>query len=234
MAKLKAPKSASRRKRDTGQDGAGGWFERVQAFYYAHKNLVTGLAVATILAVAGILGFNYIQGERSKQAGELLGGIIMRYESGDYRAALDGSGEALGLLDIVDQYGGTSAGNLARFYAGDALFRLGEYDQALTYFEDFNAKEDLVGASAAAGQAAIYESRQDYEQAGALYRRAAGMENNRLRSPVYLVAAARAYGEGGRYEEAAEALETALELYPDSDLQDEVEFRLGYVKARMN
>ncbi len=234
MAKLKAPKSVTRRTADAGRDGPRGWVERAQDFYFERKSLVTGLAAAVIIIVAGILGFNYIQGERVRQAEELLGGIIMHYENGDYRTALDGSGETLGLLDIIDQYGSLSAGNMARFYAGDALFRLGNYDEALVYFEAFDAKDNLVGASAIAGQAAIYELRQDYEQAGALYRRAAGMEDNSLRSPVYLVAASRAYSEAGQFERAEEALETAIEQYPDTDLEDEIEFRLGFVRVRMN
>lgn len=234
MSKLKAPKSVASRSGSAGQTGTGGWIDQAQALYYGHKNLVTGGAVAIIVLIAGILGFNYIQGERARQAEELLGGIIMHYEGGDYRTALDGSGETLGLIDLIEQYGGTPSGNMARFYAGDALFRLADYDESLVYFAAFDAKDDIMGASAVAGQAAIYELQQDYRRAGALYRRAAGMEDNKLRTPVYLIAAARAYSEGGQFHEAEEMLEMIIEQYPDTDLQNEVEFRLGFVRARMN
>src|SRR5690606_17436511 len=96
-------------------------------------------------------------------------------------------------LEIADEYGSTDAGNLARFYAADALFRLGEYDRALEYFRKYDEDDGLIGASAIAGEAAIRENKGEYEAAGDLYRRAALHYENELRSPEYLLQAARAY-----------------------------------------
>ena len=233
MATLKAPKTISKR-RELRKDAATSVFVRAQESFYTHRSLFVGLGAGIVAIVLGILGYSYVQGARADQAEEILGGIILHYEREDFRVALDGSGEDIGLLDIIDQYGSTPAGNMARFYAADALFRLREYDKALALFEDFDGGGDIVGASVLAGQAAIYEMKAAFDRAGDLFRRAANAEDNRLLSPEYLKSAARAYESAGQYSDAEAALLMIRERYPDSALEEELDFHLGRVRARMN
>ena len=233
MARLKGPKSITPQSKDAAGSKAGWWWT-VREFYEEQKRLVTWLGAGAAVVIAGILGFNYIRGAQADSADELLGSVLKYYEDGDFRTALEGTGETLGLLDIIDQHGGTPAGNMARFYAGDALFRVADYEGALEHFERFDASSDIVGASAVAGTAAILEINGDFERAGDLYRRAAGMDENFLHGPRYLVASARAYIQAEDYAEAESVLEEVQEQYPGSELSDEVTFQLGYVRARLN
>ena len=206
----------------------------LRAFYEEQKRLITWLGVGAAVIVAGIFGFNYIQGAQSRSADEALGSILKHYEAADYRIALEGTGETLGLLDVTDRYGGTAAGNLARFYAGNALFRLADYAGALEHFEQFDADDDIVGASVVAGRAAIYEMNGEFERAAELYERAAGMQFNLVHGPRYLMSSARAYMQTEAYDKAENVLEEIRDQYPDSDLADEVTYQLGFVRARLN
>ncbi len=231
MSKMKAPKGVTGQRSSQRAESGKHWYEPVLAAYYGNRRVFTGAAIGVLLVIAGIFGFNYIQGERDAQAQEFLGAIILEYERGDYRIALDGSGETLGLLDIIDRYGSTPAGNTARFYAGNALFELEEYDQALAQFEDFNASDDFLGASATAGRAAIHEMQGDFSIAADLFKRAAEMDDNEVQSPYYLRSAARAYVEAGELDVAEEVILEAKEDYPETDLADEFDYMLGLVLA---
>ena len=157
----------------------------------------------------------------------------MYFERGEYRTALDGSGELLGLSDIIDMYGSTRPGNLARFYAADAAFRLGEYDQSFQWFKAFRGKGGVLEASALEGQAAIYEDRELYQDAAEYYERAARISDDALRSPEYLKKAARAYRKQHAYEKAEAALLQIREDYPDSDVAQDLDFHLGLVRAKL-
>ncbi|MYJ44226.1 MAG: tetratricopeptide repeat protein [Rhodothermaceae bacterium] len=231
MAKMKAPKGVTGQRGSQRAESSKSWYTPILAAYYGNRNVFTGIAIGVIAVIAGIFGFNYIQGERNTQAQERLGAIILEYERGEYQVALDGSGETLGLLDIIDRYGSSPAGNTARFYAGNALFELEEYEQALEQFENFNASDDFLGASATAGRAAIHEMQGVYSLAADLFKRAAEMDDNQVQSPYYLRSAARAYVESGELDTAEEIILEAKERYPETDLVDEFDYMLGLVLA---
>ena len=232
MATLKAPKTISKRQ-ELRKDAATTVFVKIQEFFYDNRTLIYGIAVGTVVVILAIVGYVFLQGQRDLQAQEQLGGIIMVYEQGDYRAALDGTAEAPGLLTIIDEYGGSATGNMARFYAADALFRLGEYDQALDFFQDFDGGADVIGASALAGEAAIYEIKEDHARAGDLFSRAASLVDNPLSAPGYLMSAGRAYEKAEQYEEARDAYLLIQEQYPDSPAAQGLEFYLGRVNVKV-
>ena len=223
------------RRQGSRSEAKSSWYTPLLALYLQSRSLVTAIAIGVVLVIAGIIGFNYIQDTRNTQAQEFLGAILLEYERSNYRIALDGSGELLGLTDIVERYGSTPAGNTARFYAANAHFELKEYDQALGHFTDFKASDDFLGASATAGRAAIYELQGDYQRSGDLFRRAADMDDeNVVRAPYYLRSAARAYVESGELDAAKEVILDAKKSYPETDLLDEFNYMLGMVIARQS
>ncbi len=232
MAKIKAPKRSLGQTTNQKSESTTGWYTPILALYYENRRIVTALAIGIIVIIGGIFGYNYIQGERDAQAQELLGEIILEFERGEYRIALDGSGDIIGIIDIIDRYGGTLAGNTARFYAGNAYFELQEYDLALEQFENYDASDDFIGASATAGRAAIHELQGDFTLAADLFVRAADMDENPTRAPYYLRSAVRAYVEAEKLDEAEGVILGAKENYPETDLMDEFDFMLGLVLAR--
>ncbi|PSQ66424.1 MAG: hypothetical protein BRD32_02675, partial [Bacteroidetes bacterium QH_2_64_74] len=143
--------------------------------------------------------------------------ILPVYEQGKYQQALDGTGDQAGLLTIADNYSNTDAGNLATFYAANALYRLEEYDRARTYFQRFEKEQDFLGASAFAAQAAIQENKGSLQEAAELYEQAASQYENKLTAPRYLLNAGQAYEEAGQYEAAMDAYQRIQEEYPESD-----------------
>ncbi len=232
MATLKAPKSISKR-HELRQDQAVTIFVRIQEFIYQNRTLAYGIAGAAVLVVLLLIGYIYVQSQRGVEAQDLLGGIVLVYEQGRYQEALDGTVDHPGLLVIAEDYGGSEAGNMARFYAADALFRLGQYDQALEYFEAFDKGNHIVGASALAGEAAIYETKGDFARAGALYRRAALQYEDGLTSPEYLHASGRSYEKAEQYQDARNAYQMIRDRFPESAHAQGIDYYLARVAAKI-
>lgn len=235
MPALQAPRKISRRQ-ELRQDAVVTVYARAIDFYTRNKTYV--LAAASVLAVVliGYIGYRFYLIRQGDEAARLLGPVVVLYEQGSYEQALDGTAGQIGLIEIADRYGATRDGNLARFYAADALYRLDRKEEAMKYFAAFDKDSDYLGASAFAGEAAVHEDLGDFERAARLYREAATIYENDLTSPEYLLLAARNYEEAGDYNAARTMYEMISEDYPESDIADGIEFyeaRLDALQGRL-
>lgn len=207
-------------------------YAKAWLFFEENRTLVYGALAGLVLLAAGVAGYLYYQTQQQAAAEEELARIVRTYEQGSYQAALDGTGNAMGLLAISDNYSGTQAGNLATYYAADALYRLGEYDRALGLFQDYEATEDFIGASALAAQAAIHANRSEFDRAASLYVDAAEQYPNSLTTPKYLMSAGKAYEEAGDYSAAIDAYQRIEDEYPESSFAQQVPRYIARAEAR--
>jgi tetratricopeptide (TPR) repeat protein len=207
-------------------------YARTLLFFDENRNLAYGILAGLVLLGAGIAGYVYYQNQQAQQAQRALGQVVSTYEQGNYQVALDGTESTPGLIDISNQYGGTAAGNLATYYAADALYQTGQYDRALTFFQRFEKDDDVIGASAYAAQAAIHESRENYDRAGELYQQAATFYESDFTTPRYLLSAGRAYEQAGSYAAARSAYERIQNDYPDTPQAEDATRFLARIEAR--
>lgn len=230
MSTLNPTRKVSRRQ-ELREDRVVTMSARAIDFYENNRNLVYGIIAAIVVVALLAVGLAWNSARRNDEALERMATAVQRYEAGAYQAALDGDISFMGLLDIADEYGGTDAGNLARFYAADALFRVGDLERSLEYFRDYDKEADYLGASAFAGEAAIHEMQEDFSRAGDLYVRAANVFESDITSPDYLLKAGRAYERAGEIDEAMEAYERIREDFPDSQAASNVDFHLARLEA---
>jgi tetratricopeptide (TPR) repeat protein len=198
---------------------------RAVDFYYEHRGLVIGVLVGIVVLAIAIAGFVYFRAQQAEAAEAALVQPALQYGQGDFDAALPG------LLEVADEYDSVPAGNLAAFYAGDALFRLGRYDEALAQFDEVDRANDLLGHNAAAGLAATHEQLGNHAQAAGFYLEALDRYDNPALAPTYLLSAARNYNLAGDYDEAREAIETLMDDYADAREAGEAEMLLGRIDA---
>ncbi|MFP4228186.1 MAG: tetratricopeptide repeat protein [Salinivenus sp.] len=231
MTALKTPEKTSRR-----QELRRNWlvelYGRLLLFYEDNRTLAYGIGVGILALALSVPGYMYYQQQQSEQANEMLGQILPVYEQGNLGQALEGTGDTPGLLEIANQYEGTTAGNLAVFYAATALYEQEEYDRALEWYQRFEKGNDFISASALAGEAAIYETQGEFAQAATHYEDAAAQYENELTAPRYLLEAGQAHEEAGDYEAAASVYEAILNDYPDSDQVTDAERFLARAQAR--
>jgi len=230
MSTLNPTKKISRRQ-ELRQDQVVTFYARVWEYFDKNRGQIYGLLAAVVAVIALSVGYGFYQSAQQGKAQSAMSRAVNAYERGEYQQALDGTADYVGLLDIVEQYGGTAAGNLARFYAADALFRLGDYDRALTYFEDYDGDDDFIAASVLAGEAAIYETKGEYERAGDLYARAADRDANVMAATQYLLDAGRSYEAARENNKARAAYNKIKEDYPDSQAARSIDIYLARLEA---
>ncbi len=230
MSTLNPTRKISRR-HELREDTVITFYAHVLDFIENNRGIVIGSLVAIVLVVAAGMGYFFLQDSRNEEAMGRITQAVQKYEAGEYQAALDGDASFAGMIDVVNTYGGTVTGNLARFYAADALFRTGDYDRALGYFEDFDKDSNYLGASALAGEAAIYEIREDFSRAADLYMDAADIFPNKVTSPDYLLNAARSFERAGKKDRAKTAYEQLSEQYPDAQQAKDINFFIARLET---
>lgn len=231
MASVFDTSNRSERKQQR-QDRLVTFYARAWQFFDQNSGLVYGLLAALVVLVLGVAGYLYYQNQQEAAAAEALAPVQATYASGNYKAALGaGEGQA-GLLEVVEDYGSTPAGNLARLMAADAYYNLDQYDKALDMLDGFEATETLYGAGGKALEATIYEHREDFAQAAELYLDAAELYPTPESAPDYLINAGRNFESAGDYEAALEAYRRVEEDYPDADAVSEIPRYIARAKAR--
>jgi tetratricopeptide (TPR) repeat protein len=228
---LKPRRQVSKRQ-ELREDTVVTWYARVLQFYDRYRQQLIYGGMAVILLVLGFIGYRAYLSSQNAEAQERLGQIVGVYEQGNFQQALEGTSEAAGLLEIIDEYGATATGNLARFYAADAFYNLGEYERSIELFQAYDKDNDYLGASAYAGLGASYASLEQYENAAAAYERAAEIYQNRGTTPLYLQDAAVNYEEAGQTEKARSLYQRIEDEYPDSPQAEQVEVHLARLEAR--
>jgi tetratricopeptide (TPR) repeat protein len=205
-------------KKEMKQDALVTTYARVTAFYEENKRTVGIATTVVAVVVIAVLVMLKNRADANESASLQLGQVQELYASGQYQAAIDGVPErnVPGLKAIVDNYGSSRGGELARFMYANALFELGKYDEALQQFEDFSAPDDMLAASRYAGIAQCYEARKDYKEAARNFEKAAGKNTKDISIPEYLNQAARNYGLAGEKERAIELYKRLKKNYPTS------------------
>lgn len=181
-----------------------------------NQNLVLGIGAAVALAIAGVFGYTYYNESQNAAAQNDMFQAIFYFESDSLNLALNGDGNNFGLLEIIDEYGGTEAANLAHYYAGVAFLKQGSYQEAIDHLGDFSSSDLLVQARAYSLMGDAHMEQGDFQQAADYYERAADYRPNEFFTPQYLEKAALAYAELGNYTEAAESYGRIVEEYPES------------------
>lgn len=177
-------------------------FSRTEAFFQKNKTPVLVVIGAIILAVGGILGYRYYLSSQDEIAQQEMFQAVFYFEQDSLAQALNGDGLNFGLLDIIEDYGATSAGNLARYYAGACYLKMGEFDNAIEHLESFNSSDLLVQARAYSLIGDAYMELGNYSNAANFYDQASNYKPNETITPHYLMKAALAYEKQNNYSTA--------------------------------
>jgi predicted negative regulator of RcsB-dependent stress response len=123
--------------------------DRAKDFWKQNNRIVTIVGLAVILLAGGWLAYKKLYKEPNEaKASEAIFHAENYYRMDSIKMALNGDGINPGFVKIIDKYGGTKAGNLARFYAGACFLQTGDYAKAEKYLEDFDTDAKQVQARA--------------------------------------------------------------------------------------
>ncbi|MES2332452.1 MAG: tetratricopeptide repeat protein [Bacteroidota bacterium] len=208
---------------------------RVQGFWEKFQKPV--IIVVTVLVV-GILGWyaytEYILKPKEEKAADALFKAQQYFALDSSNMVLNGDGQNKGALYVINTYGGTKAGNLAKYYAGISYLKLGDFNNAVKYLKDFStdAKQVQLVAYGCLGDA--YSELKKNDEAIASYKKAAStFDKDESNSAEYLFRAALLEETSGKPKEALELYKELKEKFPKTDkgfLADKYIYRLSVEK----
>ena len=120
---------------------------KTEAFFQENgKKVMLSLLAVVILVVGGYLYKSIIVDGNAEKASELIIEAQDRFgvANPDFALALNGDENGAGFLDVLEKYGSTPAGNLAKHYAGICYLRLGDLDNAEKYLAMYDAVDELT------------------------------------------------------------------------------------------
>jgi len=186
---------------------------RTEEFLEKNRQLVLIVGAVIVLAVTGVIFYNYYQSNQNATAQKELFQAVYYFEADSLGQALNGDGNNYGFLDIIDLYGATKAGNLANFYAGATYLKMGDFESAVRYLKSFSSSDDLVQARAYALIGDAYMEQLDYSRAADYYQQASDYKPNKQFTPTYLTKAAIAYERQGDINTALKCYTTIVDKF---------------------
>lgn len=210
---LAKPKKISRKK--VKEDKLVTFYSKTLEFYEKFQTkiiIVVGVVAVVILAM--VLYSNKLE-QDNLTATTQLSRVISLYESGSYQEAIDGTPgtDVVGLKQIVDEYGSTEQGEVAKIYLANSLVYLEKIDEALEVYNDYSGSNNLFKAAALAGKAGCYASKGEFEKAADYYEDAANVSETNASNPDYLLKAGINYIEVDNNEKAKTVLERIKKDY---------------------
>jgi tetratricopeptide (TPR) repeat protein len=143
-------------------------------FWTRNSKTILGIGTVLLLAVAGYFVYkNYFQKPKEEKAAEALFKAEEYYRMDSSRLALNGDGQNMGLLKVIDRYSGTSAANLAAYYAGVCYIKLDDNANAVKYLKKFSTGAKQVQQRAYKLMADAYADMGKNKEALDYYKKAA-------------------------------------------------------------
>ena len=211
-------------------ESLGEAMNRTELFFEKNGRKLTYVFLGLLVLAALVYGYRaLIVAPRAEKAAEMIAEAQSRFE-----AALQGDANGAGFLDVIEQYGSTPSGNLARHYAGICYLRTGDLENAAACLAKYSPVKGLPGALVNAQnyglQGDVAVERQDYAKAVDFYRKAVKAADNNLTAPMYLRKAGLAAQAQGDAAAAAGFYQQILDTYPASMEAREAEKLLGSAK----
>jgi len=213
--------------------------EKIVAKY---QNYIIGFLLLVVVMVLGFLGYSsLILDPKSDEANNELftaqnffGQALIDTENSDslFNLSLNGADGKYGFLDIIENYSGTHAANLATYSAGMAYFQLKDFKNAIKFLEDFDSDDKILMALALGGIGDSFAQLDQLEEALGFYESAFKVSENNFTSPKFLLKAANIASYLENKNKASNYYSIIKKNYPKSAESNliEVQFEKNLVK----
>lgn len=205
---------------------------KIEQYFEENKKSISIIFLAIVVLVGGYWAYKdlYIKPLNEEAQGKMF--MAERYfEQDSLELALNGNTEFYGFLSIIEDYDGTPAANLARYYAGICYLHLKDFDKALEYLSDFEADDKIVSAVALGAMGDAYAEKGEIDDAIDYYEKAAFHYENQFITPVYLMKAALLYELQKEYKKALKHYKTIQEKYPQTNEGRDIEKYIARAEA---
>ncbi len=202
--------------------------DNAQEFFEDNKIAILGGITLLILCIVGFLAYKFAyKAPREKEASNEIIYAERQFAKDSFALALENPGGGYsGFLGIIEDYSGTKAANLSKYYAGVSYLNLGRYEEAIDYMKDFSPAGDIspIMKNGVLGDA--YSELQDYDNAISYYKKAVNSDNSYL-TPYYCNKLGQLLRSQGSADQAKQYFQKIKDDYPNSNEAGSVEFYLN-------
>lgn len=207
---------------------------RATSYYEENQKLIAGILGALVLIVGGWFVYkNFISQPKEDKAMAQMWMAQVQFEQDSFQMALENPGGGyLGLNQIINDFKGTKAANLAHYYAGVSYLNLGNFEQALDHLTKFKA-DGLIGPVMKYGTMGdAYSELNQMDKAMEFYKKAADASENELLTPYYLKKLALLHETQNDTEKALEIYKRIKSKYPNSNEALSIDKYIARAEAR--
>jgi tetratricopeptide (TPR) repeat protein len=208
---------------------------KTEQFIEDNQKQITYVIGAVIVLVAAFLAFNrfYMQPKEEEAMSQMF--MAENYfEKDSFNLAINGDGNYLGFLDIIDDYGMTKSSNRAKYYTGISYLHLGQYEDAIDYLKKFKTKDLLLAPVKAGAIGDAMLELGNTEDALKQYKKAYSASDNELTTPIYKMKAAGVLESMNKWNDALKLYEEIKKDYPESAEGATVDRYIARVKIKMS
>lgn len=200
-------------------------YYKIYGFIQDNKQRVSLYGISLLVLIFAAIFYVNNRKQKNETASVELSRAMDLFDAGNYQEAINGQPGTLiiGLKKIVDEYGSTPNGETAKIFLADSYSLLGKTEEAYKYYKDYDGSIKLYEATALAGQASYFASKNNYAEAAELYDKAANVSESDVLNSEYLLKAGINYMKGGKDKEAKKAFETVQNNYKNSASAMEVQ-----------
>tara|TARA_B100001142_G_scaffold329370_1_gene392454 strand:- start:555 stop:1232 length:678 start_codon:yes stop_codon:yes gene_type:complete len=180
------------------------------------KSIVTiiGIAVGLIVLLKAYQNFYIKPLEQEAQTEMYMAELYFQKDS--FNLALNGDGQYVGFIDISDDYSLTKVGKLANYYAGICYLRIGDYENAIEYLENFSSNDIILSSLALGCIGDAYMQLGEKGNAIDAYENAIDNSKNEFTAPRYMMKLAMIFESDGNFKDALEIYKTIKTEFKDS------------------
>lgn len=202
----------------TGEDKLLIYYYKAQEYYEANKNKVYIIATSVVVVIALIFFYFNYKSKNNETAGIELSKIKNIYASGLYQQAISGDslGISKGLQNLVDNYGSTENGEIAKVMLANCYYALRDFDKADKYFKDYSGSNEIYKAASYAGIASVYEAKNDFVNAANYYLKAANLSKTVSNNDEYIYYAIKNFSLAKDNENVKKTVKELKKDYPKS------------------
>jgi tetratricopeptide (TPR) repeat protein len=209
---------------DTSAEALENALTRTEQYIENNQKSLTIIVLAVIVIVGTFLGYTRLYiAPMEKEAQSQIFAAEQYFERDSFNLALNGDGNYLGFLDIIDSYGPTKVANLSHYYAGISYRALGDFEKAVDHLKRFSTKDKIVKSVALGALGDCYVELGELNDGAQHYIKAANTDENDFTTPIYLLKAGVVYEELENYSKALEQYQAIKDKFPRSAEAREIE-----------
>ena len=118
---------------------------------FIEKNQKVIIILLAVVAVAVFAFFGvkkFYVDPREANAQDAIFRAEQYFEKDNFNSALNGDGNYLGFIDVINEFGGTKTANLAKYYAGICYLNTGDFNNAISYLKEYKGKDVIISSMA--------------------------------------------------------------------------------------